>query len=178
MQSPQAETVRVEKWKWPRDPTGGRPKISWDARVVAQDEFGTWLHCPKGAQHRRDDGAVITLPCDAIQLLPARGWWAAWWWADEQWVSVDVSTPPEKHGSTWRYVDLELDFALLADGAVHLVDQEEFDEAVNAGRIPQDVARDATNSATSLMAALTVRQEPFRHAGWRRLAEAQYGSTP
>lgn len=51
---------------------------------------------------------MTVLPCDAVQLLAAVGWWVAWWWADEHRVSVD------------------LDLALLADGTIEVVDEDEF----------------------------------------------------
>ncbi len=164
--------MRVEKWKWPQDRTSGRPRITWEAHPLAEDEYGAWLYCPAGARHHRDDGTVTVLPCDGVQLLPRDGWWAAWWWADERWIGVDVGTRPERHGPTWSYVDLELDLVQLADGSVLCVDEDEFAEAVGSGRIPPDVAAHATASAARLGEMMRLRREPFGEAGWRLLAAA------
>ncbi len=166
-------SVRVEKWKWPPGASAAGPAVTWTARVLGRDEFGTWLFCPRGARHERAGGAAAVLPCDAVQLLPTDGWWAAWWWADERWVSVDICTPPQWHGTAWRYLDLELDLALSADGTVEVVDADEFGAAVADGRIGTAAAARATGTCAALQRAMRDGTEPFGRTGWRWLAAAR-----
>jgi hypothetical protein len=166
-------SVRVEKWKWSkRIAASGEPSMSWDAEVLGEDAFGTWLFCPRGSRHTKGNQRVVILPCDGVQLLPKDNWWAAWWWEDEHWVSVDICTPPRLHGSTWQYVDLDLDLVLLADGSVEVVDQEEFDQAVSTGSIPRDMADEAAAACQAVRRAMSAGEEPFRSAGWRWLESA------
>jgi hypothetical protein len=161
----------VEKWKWPVG--DGGPAMRWQAEVLGQDGYGTWLYSPRGSRHTRRDGSVVVLPCDGVQLLPRTGWWAAWWWDDEHWVSLDISTPPQYDGATWRYADLEIDLVLLADGKVEVYDRDEFDAAVRTGAMPGDAAAEATAAAEAVRLAMSGRQEPFHETGWRWLASAQ-----
>jgi hypothetical protein len=166
-------SVRVEKWKWPPGAPAAGLEIWWTARVLGRDEFGTWLFCPQGARHERVGGEASVLPCDAVQLLPAGEWWAAWWWADEHWVSVDVSTPPHWDGTAWRYLDLELDLALPADGTVEVVDSDEFGAAVADGRIGTEMAGRAAGACAALRRAMRDGAEPFGRTGWKWLAAAR-----
>ncbi|MBR8639666.1 DUF402 domain-containing protein [Streptomyces tuirus] len=96
----------------------------------------------------------MVVPSDGVQLLPDSGWWAAWWWRTDRWISVDICTPPALDGSGWSYVDLELDLARLADGTVLLVDEDEFEQTVVECRIPRTSSRRPE------------RQRPTCRSGW------------
>ncbi|MFJ9774965.1 DUF402 domain-containing protein [Kitasatospora sp. NPDC101157] len=163
----------MRKGKWPlRGSAEPRPVAEWDARVLGADEFGTWLFCAEGEVHHKANGESLTVPSDGVQLLPNSGWWAAWWWRKEQWISVDVCTPPVLGESGWSYVDLELDLARLADGTVLLVDEDEFEQAVVECLMPVDVVGAARAAAASLQTMLADATEPVVAAGWRWLDQA------
>lgn len=162
--------VQVRKEKWP---LAGRdsPRLvsTWDALLLGVDQFGTWLFCGEGEQHRKADGSPLTVPSSGVQLLPASGWWAAWWWERDRWIGVDICTPPVRDAAGWRYVDLELDLARLADGRVVLVDEDEFDAAAKACQLPADVVAAARHQAQDLESRLAAEDEPVVAAGWRWL---------
>ncbi|MEU8515785.1 DUF402 domain-containing protein [Kitasatospora sp. NPDC048722] len=150
-------------------PSPGRWRTG--TRVLGTDEFGTWPFCAEGEVHHKADGESLTVPGD-VQLLPRSGWWAAWWWRKERWISVDVCTPPVLGESGWSYVDLELDLARLADGTVLLVDEDEFEQAVVECRMPADVVRAARAAAAASQIMLADATEPVVTAGWRWLDRA------
>jgi hypothetical protein len=165
--------IGVQKGKWPLPGTDTpRPVAEWDARVLGTDQFGTWLFCREGEVHRKADGTSLVVPSDGVQLLPRTGWWAAWWWRNDRWISVDISTPPTLGESGWSYTDLELDLARLADGTVLLVDEEEFEQTVAEYAIPQAVVTAARAAASDLQTRLADATEPVVLAGWEWLERA------
>jgi hypothetical protein len=163
--------MRKNKWPLP-GADAPRPVLEWEAQVLGTDQFGTWLFCAEGDVHHRADGASVVLPSDGVQLLPASGWWVAFWWRADTWIGVDICTPPVLDGSGWSYVDLELDLARLADGSVLLVDEDEFEQAVIDCRLPGDVVTTARTTAADLRSRLASRSEPVVAAGWDWLNRA------
>jgi hypothetical protein len=140
--------------------------LQWDAQVLGTDRFGTWLSSAAGDVHRKANGDALVLPSDGVQLLPANGWWTAWWWRTRKWISVDICTPPVLSEGGWSYVDLELDLARLADGTVMVVDEDEFAHAVAEGVIPEGDAVAARGTAAELQGRLADPSEPVVAAGW------------
>ncbi len=161
------ERVQVRKEKWPLAGSHGpRPISDWSARVLGDDQFGTWLFCAEGETHNRADGSSLVVPSDGVQLLPSSGWWAAWWWRRDHWIGVDICTPPSLDAAGWKYVDLELDLARLADGRVMLVDEDEFEQARIDCELPRDVITAARSAASELQVRLARENEPVVAAGW------------
>src|SRR5688500_12335667 len=121
--------VTVEKRKYP-----GRVRGSWEARLVGEDDDGLWLFAEAGVRNRH------TL--SGVQLLARDAWWVAWWWADPMgwWCAADVATPACVVNGVWRYDDLEIDVVGNEDGFVHVVDEDEFEEARAAVPYPPEVA--------------------------------------
>jgi hypothetical protein len=156
--------VRVEK----RKPEPGR-HMGWDATELGTDGFGTWLFCPAGARHVGERGQVFVMPCDGVQLMPADGWWVAWWWAEPRWISVDLCSPPVREPDRWHYTDLDLDVARFADGTVHLLDEDEFQRTAAELPLEPEVVRRVTETADWALAALRDGGEPFAEVGWRWL---------
>jgi hypothetical protein len=150
--------MRVRKCKWPL-PGTEEPRLvaDWDAEVVGEDEFGTWLFCAAGEIHRRVDGTELKVPSDGVQLMPRTGWW----WRDGRWIGIDICTPPERGPDGWSYTDLELDLVRRKDGTVVLVEEDEFERA----GLPETVAARARAAAADLS-----EDDPVFARGWEWLA--------
>jgi hypothetical protein len=67
---------------------------------------------------------------------------------------VNVCTPVEVFPDEVRYVDLHVDVVKRPDGTVERVDDDELDEAVVAGNVPEPLAEKARNVASALENAL------------------------
>jgi hypothetical protein len=67
---------------------------------------------------------------------------------------VNVCTPVECFPETVRYVDLHVDVVKRPDGEVERVDDDELDEAVEAGDVSEALAEKARRVATSIESAL------------------------
>ncbi|WP_089693859.1 DUF402 domain-containing protein [Halogranum gelatinilyticum] len=67
---------------------------------------------------------------------------------------VNICTPVECFPDTLRYVDLHVDVIKHADGTVERVDDDELDDAVEAGQVSEELAEKARNVATALERAL------------------------
>ncbi|MWG35549.1 DUF402 domain-containing protein [Halomarina oriensis] len=67
---------------------------------------------------------------------------------------VNVCTPVELFPDVARYVDLHVDVVKHADGRVERVDDDELDEAVAAGEVPEPLAEKARAVASAVESAL------------------------
>ena len=67
---------------------------------------------------------------------------------------VNICTPVELFPDTVRYVDLHVDVIKYPDGEVERVDDDELDEAVEAGELPEELAEKARQVASSIERAL------------------------
>jgi hypothetical protein len=67
---------------------------------------------------------------------------------------VNVCTPAEVFPDAVRYVDLHVDVVKHADGTVERVDDDELDEAVEAGYLPDPLAEKARDVASAVENAL------------------------
>ncbi|EMA60773.1 hypothetical protein C470_08723 [Halorubrum distributum JCM 13561] len=67
---------------------------------------------------------------------------------------VNVCTPVEIFPDAARYVDLHVDVVKRPDGTVERVDDDELDEAVAAGTVPEPLAEKARSVASALENAL------------------------
>jgi predicted RNA-binding protein associated with RNAse of E/G family len=67
---------------------------------------------------------------------------------------VNVCTPVELFPRVARYVDLHVDVVRHADGRVERVDDDELDEAVAAGDVPEPLAEKARTVASAVERAL------------------------
>ncbi|POG53925.1 DUF402 domain-containing protein [Haloferax marisrubri] len=68
---------------------------------------------------------------------------------------VNICTPVECFPDQIRYIDLHVDVVKHADGTVERVDDDELDEAVEAGHISEALAEKARSVASSLESALS-----------------------
>ena len=67
---------------------------------------------------------------------------------------VNVCTPVELFPDEVRYVDLHVDVIKHPDGTVERVDDDELDEAVAAGEVPEELAEKARSVASSIERAI------------------------
>jgi len=85
-------------------------------------------------------------------------WWYATVYRDDagetKGTYVNVCTPLELFPDTVRYVDLHVDVVRHADGTVERVDDDELDEAAEAGHVPPALAETARDVATRVENAL------------------------
>jgi hypothetical protein len=85
-------------------------------------------------------------------------WWYATVYRDDagetKGTYVNVCTPLELFPDSVRYVDLHVDVVRYADGTVERVDDDELDEAVEAGYVPEPLAEKARDVATRVENAL------------------------
>jgi hypothetical protein len=85
-----------------------------------------------------------------------------WWYptvyrgrdGDRRGTYVNVCTPVELFPEVARYVDLHVDVVKHADGTVERVDDDELDEAVAAGEVPEPLAERARRVATAVENAM------------------------
>ena len=175
--SPTFEIVRVEKQKRPYGVVS-----EWDAYVVRDDVHGLWLHSPKDSIHHLRQGGVWVVPWNGVQLIPkGSAWWIAWFWdcPTGRWTAADVCTPAVFVDGSWSYVDLELDPVGDERGFDHLADEDEFQDAVEAGHISAAEAAAALAAAHDVESAMSARHDPFGRSGWQTLDfVAQLGLPP
>ena len=85
-------------------------------------------------------------------------WWYPTVYRDSEGTSkgtyVNVCTPVECFPDAVRYVDLHVDVVKHADGRVERVDDDELDEAVARGNVPEPLAERAREVASSIESAL------------------------
>lgn len=67
---------------------------------------------------------------------------------------VNLITPPELSGGVWHMVDLCLDLWISPSGAYRVLDQDDFDEAVDRGWIDSTTAERARLELDGLIAAV------------------------
>ncbi|RBI58870.1 RNA-binding protein [halophilic archaeon] len=100
----------------------------------------------------REDGDV------AVTKLREGRWWYPTVYRDEdgdvKGTYVNVCTPVEVFPSSVRYVDLHVDVVKFPDGRVERVDDDELDDAVRAGHVPEALAEKARAVAASVTSAL------------------------
>ncbi|PSP75579.1 RNA-binding protein [Halobacteriales archaeon QS_1_68_20] len=94
----------------------------------------------------------------AITRLKEGRWWYATAYRGEdgekKGTYVNVCTPVEVFPGAVRYVDLYVDVVQYPDGTVERVDDDELDEAVEAGHVAEDLAAKAREVASTVEDAL------------------------
>jgi uncharacterized protein len=155
---PDASVVQVRYRKY----DGGAHR-SYPAVRLGADEYGDWLGVPRGEfiaaaleKFKYDDPYVL--------LVPRNAWWTAMFNAPPRRTEIycDITTPAEWDDDGVRLTDLDLDVRRRrANGAVRIVDEDEF--ATNRIRYayPDDVVAAALAAADWLVQALTRPLEPF-----------------
>jgi hypothetical protein len=159
---PSVVRVRYQKYD-------GTPHRSYPAIHLGSDEHGDWLGVPAEFVSAALSSFKYTDPY--VLLVPRGAWWTAMFNPPPRRTEVycDVTTPARWDGTDVDLTDLDLDVRRRReDGAVELVDEDEFaDHRVRFG-YPDDVVAAAQGAAEWLVGALTSGSEPFRadFRGW------------
>ncbi|AQL42364.1 RNA-binding protein [Halorientalis sp. IM1011] len=94
----------------------------------------------------------------AVTKFKEGRWWYATVYRDAEdrrkGTYVNVCTPVEVFPDTVRYVDLHVDVVKHGDGRVERVDDDELDDAVEAGNVPEKLAEKARSVASAVENAL------------------------
>ncbi|WP_222836655.1 DUF402 domain-containing protein [Beutenbergia cavernae] len=145
-----------------------------DARLLGEDDAGTWVFMPRGTVQVRP-GVSFEAAADAVGLFPHDQPWVAWFSTPvdalrpiSHQTYVDVSTVPvwTADGREVTMVDLDLDVIAPFDGEPFVDDEDEFAEHRVRYGYPDDVVALAERSAEDVLAAVRTGAEPFGSA-WR-----------
>jgi protein associated with RNAse G/E len=140
-------------------------RLHWHARLarLGEDEHGVWLGATAGTAWQRGDEPPVTL-APHVMLVPRAGWWvAAFNAAPAKYdMYIDLSSVPVWSGADEvTMVDLDLDVIRQRhDGAVRLLDEDEFADHQVAFGYPETIVRSVTDTAHWLLAQVSVA-EPF-----------------
>jgi hypothetical protein len=159
--------VRVLFRKW-----HDRPHWEYDARLVGEDEHGTWVGAPAGT-HLSRPGAAFDSPAEFVSVVPREGAFVATFYGahprppgDPVELYVDITTVP-----TWTtdadgravltMVDLDLDVVRGRSGRVWVDDEDEFADHRVRFDYPDEVVRLATTSCGTVHAQVLAGSGPF-----------------
>jgi protein associated with RNAse G/E len=142
-------------------------RLHWHAWLdrLGEDEHGVWLGSPTGTVWQRGSEPGVHLPPSVTLIPPGVGWVAAFNAEPAKYeMYVDLCTVPTWSGDEVRMVDLDLDVVRYrADGAVRLLDQDEFVEHQAEFAYPEALVRGVTETARRLLVDV-VGAEPFAGA--------------
>ena len=137
----------------------GRPHRQVTARLLGEDEYGTWLSTPRGTVVTYHYGTRPTgrTRADAVRLIPAEGWWMAMFLAepDPREMYCDIITPARWTGpAEITVVDLDIDLVRYRRGRrVEVEDEDEFEQHRGELGYPPEVVEGAVLGAAGLRAA-------------------------
>jgi hypothetical protein len=159
--------IEVRSFKWPRRPTSVTV-----AQFLGEDRFGRWLDVAGGDPWwfaDRSRTGVFEAPL--VKVVPSGAYWTACFHPTDPVVDVDIVLPVSWANDVLEEVDLELDVLRLADGSVHVRNQESFDHVRMAWRMPSSIAKEAQATCERVRALVKQNSEPFGTVGQKRLAD-------
>lgn len=126
---------------------------------------------------------IVTQAFTGEEALTSRGPWTlptdmrTFFWED-RWYSVirntqpigrsntlwycNIATPALFDGANLHYVDLDLDVAITADGAVQVRDEDDFERNAALYKYPENVKRAARRAVDELLGIIERREFPFQ----------------
>ncbi|MET9018559.1 DUF402 domain-containing protein [Actinopolymorpha sp. NPDC004070] len=141
------------------------------AVFLAADGTGAWIGGRKGHPVDRGLGQPPNVVSeDWVSFLPYGLGWAARWYAGRAEAGrasryscyVDITTPAQvDDGGVVHLVDLDLDVVRTWDGAVEVVDVDEFEEHRLVLGYPEAIVKAALRSAAEVREAMTSGSPPF-----------------
>ena len=162
--------LATEKW-------GGVPHYRGEVHLLGDDEHGRWWWGPAGGTIFRGDVPLFDRQQDVLFLAPPDAWWSVAWWIGHAEVElyVNIGTPmveePERIVST----DLDLDVIRRVDGAVEVLDRDEWEEHQVRYGYPPDVVEQVEAVTEQVRLLVEGGAPPFdaaTPAGWVERARA------
>jgi protein associated with RNAse G/E len=142
-------------------------RLHWHAWLdrLGEDEHGVWLGSPNGTVWQRGAEPPVRLPPSVTLVPPGAGWVAAFNAAPAKYeMYVDLCSLPVWTGDEVTMVDLDLDVVRYrANGAVRLLDEDEFVAHQAQFAYPSDLVRTVTETARRLLDDVA-GAEPFAAA--------------
>lgn len=131
---------------------------------LGEDEHGVWTGAAANNTSRRGDGPIVTIEYPQVRLFPRDVWWTASFNANPARTEIycDITTPADwLSPNEVTMIDLDLDVCRTFDGAVVVVDEDEFAEHQVRYGYPAGVIGESRRAARWLEAALADGTEPF-----------------
>lgn len=156
----QWRAVTVDSRKW----DGGFHR-STPSLELGTDKFGTWLWMPPGTVAQTRTGPYQAVP--GLRLIPVGQMWSAYFvpsspaTARPASVYVDITTPNQRIGDVFEFIDLDLDVEVVSAGLACVLDRDEFTAHALEWNYPEDTVRSAEATCARLVTALTNNQPPF-----------------
>lgn len=140
-----------------------RPHWRHDLVLLGEDGHGVWLGAPAGTIVQKGDDPPIAWAHPFVQLVPRSGWFAMIRnVAPVRYeLYVDVTAGARISPGRAEMVDLDLDVVRTVDGAVELLDEDEFVEHRRSLGYPAWMADRARATAAEIALAVEARREPF-----------------
>ena len=131
---------------------------------LGEDEHGVWTGAGAKNTWRKGDGPLLTIENPQVMLFPRDKWWTASFNANPTRTEIycDVTTPVDwPSANEVTMIDLDLDVCRRLDGAVVVLDEDEFAEHQVKYAYPAEVIAESRRAATWLENALADGTEPF-----------------
>ncbi|MEX0426704.1 DUF402 domain-containing protein [Nocardioides sp. DS6] len=166
-------TVAMTKW-------GGRPHWHWAGTYLGADDEGDWLGYPAGTRYAKP-GKAFDADWVSVGLVPRHD--AAHLTVFNRptatgdnpgpinaEIYVDMATPAVWEDTVLRSIDLDLDVVKRWDGAVEIIDQDEFEEHQLAYGYPPEIITMAEESAERVYDAMSSGLAPYAGSAERWFA--------
>jgi uncharacterized protein len=146
--------------------------------LLGEDEHGTWLYAPRGAQAMYAEHGDAPLPVSFLTLVPhGEQWWMATWMRDNDEIDIDlyidIVHPPQWSSGRLVIVDLDLDVIRRRGGQIELDDEDEFEIHARELQYPPAVITTARATAATLVAAAAAGTPPLSAPPVRWVAAGQ-----
>jgi protein associated with RNAse G/E len=140
----------------------GRPHRLLESIKLGEDEYGLWTGSVPGTRGQRADGSWVTIDHTRVRLFPRGQWWSALFNDSPHPTEVycDITMPAEFGVDTVTTVDLDLDIRRYRDGAVQVMDEDEFQAHQLVYAYPPQVIAAAQASCAWVLDNITTT-EPF-----------------
>jgi uncharacterized protein len=166
-------SIAVEYTKW-----GGARHKHFAVDELGVDEHGTWFSGRPGILSQRGDEPPVVEVDGFVMLVPdgasvaTNDWVAFWNLRGGVAIYVDVTDTPRYDGRVVSATDLDLDVVAWRDGAVEIIDVDEFDEHRLALGYPPEVVDKALSTADWLLDTIRAEAPPFDANGTTWLQRA------
>ncbi|MDF1595012.1 MAG: DUF402 domain-containing protein [Acidimicrobiia bacterium] len=146
---------------------------NYEAELLGDDEFGTWLGVPTGTELRKGTEPAKAMEGFFVQCVAPGRWWTVVRNTEHRTSHyVDIITPAVWERTDYvTMVDLDLDVVRLTDGTVMIEDEDEFLLHQTSLAYPDFWVDKARVTAADVHIALEGLREPFGRVadGWLAL---------